>query len=206
MTDARFWDERYAAPGRVWSGRPNPWLVVEACDLAPGAALDIGAGEGADAIWLAERGWYVTAVDFSAVALARVAEMAAAAGATQRVATLQADATAWTPPQRSFDLVAVHFLHLPAPPRAAALRAAWSAVAPGGSLLVVGHDRSNADEGHGGPPDPTVLFTADEVLADLAEAVADGAEVVVAERRSREVAGADGAVALDAVVVLRRPS
>lgn len=206
MNDATFWDERYSAPGRVWSGRPNPWLVVEAADLAPGRALDVGAGEGADAVWLAERGWYVTAVDFSSVALARVAEVAAAAGVTQRVATVQADVTAWSPPAGAYDLVAVHFLHLPAPARATALRTAWSAVAPGGTLLVVGHDTRNAEEGHGGPPDPAVLFTADDVLADLADAVAGGAAVVVAERRAREVSGVAGAVALDSVVVLTRPA
>jgi len=137
-----FWDERYQSRGALWSGNPNPQLVVDVADLPPGRALDVGCGEGADALWLAERGWHVTAVDVSRIALERGAAHAARKGDAimQRIAWLHADMRDWPLPQRSYDLVSAQFvLHLPQAPRDAVFRGLAAAVAPGGSVLVVNH-------------------------------------------------------------------
>ncbi len=108
-----FWDARYASRERIWSGEPNRQLVAEAASLAPGRALDVGSGEGADALWLAERGWRVTAVDVSPVALERAAARAAEHGdeVASRVAWEQADVRTWSPPVAAYDLVSAQFLH-----------------------------------------------------------------------------------------------
>src|SRR2546430_12503786 len=110
-----FWDERYRSSDRVWSGEPNPRLVERVSDLTPGTALDVGSGEGADAIWLAARGWQVTAIDVSTVALDRAAERAAEAGAevANRITWQQADVLTWDPAPLQFDLVSAQFMHLP---------------------------------------------------------------------------------------------
>ena len=107
---ARQWDDMYRSRARVWSGRPNPQLVAETAGLTPGTALDLGCGEGADALWLAERGWTVTAVDVSAVALERAAGHAAASEAGSSITWLQRDLEAWAP-DGQFDLVSAQFLH-----------------------------------------------------------------------------------------------
>jgi SAM-dependent methyltransferase len=138
-SDAEFWDARYGESDRIWSGNPNPTLVRETSGLKPGRALDLGCGEGADAIWLAQRGWRVTATDISRVALDRAARHAAAAGAADLI-DFQRHELASSFPTGMFDLVSAHFLHSPVDmPRERILRAAASAVAPGGVLLVVGH-------------------------------------------------------------------
>jgi SAM-dependent methyltransferase len=140
-TAEQYWEERYGAEGRVWSGRPNPLLVREATQLPPGTALDLGCGEGGDAIWLAARGWQVTAVDVSATALRRGAEHARDAGVAAGIRWEQHDLSR-SFPEGSFDLVSAQFLHSPVAvdgEREEILRHAAAAVAPGGSLLVVGH-------------------------------------------------------------------
>ena len=121
--DAAFWDERYRSSSALWSGQPNPQLVIEAGDLRPGTALDVGCGEGADAIWLATRGWRVTAVDISTVALERGAAQAGAVGddVGLRISWLQADLIEWNPPA-SYDLVSAQFMHLPKAQRQASLQ------------------------------------------------------------------------------------
>lgn len=121
-----FWDERYRSHSAVWSGNPNAYLVSEVADLAPGTALDVGADEGADAVWLARRGWTVTAVDISPVALDRAAARAAEAGVdvAARIQLIPADVTTWVPPLAAYDLVSAQFLHLPTPQRVAAVRPA----------------------------------------------------------------------------------
>ncbi|KJK54443.1 class I SAM-dependent methyltransferase [Streptomyces sp. NRRL F-4428] len=134
-----FWDGRYSESTRIWSGKPNALLVREAQDLAPGRALDLGCGEGADTVWLARRGWRVTATDISKVALGRAAEHAAEAGVTDLVDWQQHD-FAQSFPEGEFDLVSACFLHSYGEfPRERILRRAAAAVAPGGTLLVVGH-------------------------------------------------------------------
>ncbi|MEH1098812.1 class I SAM-dependent methyltransferase [Micromonospora sp. CPCC 205561] len=136
---ARFWEEHYGRRERVWSGRPNPVLVDVATPLPAGTVLDLGCGEGGDAIWLAGRGWRVTAVDVAETALARAAEEASAAGVASRIEFHRHDLTRTFPPGE-FDLVSAQFLQSPLEfPRGELLRSAARAVAPGGRLLVVEH-------------------------------------------------------------------
>lgn len=135
-----FWEGRYRDAERVWSGRPNPGLVDVVQDLSPGKALDLGCGEGADAIWLATRGWTVTGVDISATATARARLQAQRQqlGTTGRFVT--ADLTQWEPDDGPYDLVTASFLHSPAPlPRTAILRRAAATVNTGGHLAILSH-------------------------------------------------------------------
>ncbi len=158
-----FWEDFYR-DGR-WSGKPNALLVEEVSDLAPGTALDLGCGEGGDAIWLASQGWGVSAVDVSATALARAAGHAAAAGVTETIDWERHD-LAVSFPSGSFDLVSACYLHSPVQmPRERVLRSAAGAVAPGGTLLVVGHAGFTSRS----QPDAEIRFpTPQEVLDDLA--------------------------------------
>ena len=185
------WDERHAARQPIESFEPDPTLVDEIGSLRPGRALDLGAGDGRNAIWLASQGWQVTAVDFSQVALDRGRALATARGV--RVEWQLADLLEWTPGASRFDLVTLFFIHLPPDERRDVYARAAAAVAPGGTLLIVGHDRTNLADGVGGPQDPTVLFTPGEVAADLAGFRVDQAEVV--RRRAP-----DGRGPIDAIV------
>jgi SAM-dependent methyltransferase len=138
-SDEEFWNTRYRQGDHIWSGNPNTVLVREAADLRPGRALDLGCGEGADAVWLARRGWHVTATDISRVALDRAARHAAESDVADRIDWQQHDLGA-SFPDGTFDLVSAHFLHSPVDmPREQILRTAAAAVAPGGVLLIVGH-------------------------------------------------------------------
>lgn len=207
---AQLWDEMYRSRPRVWSGRPNPQLVAEAAGLAPGKALDLGCGEGADALWLAERGWTVTAVDVSAVALERAAAHAAEAGAGDRVTWLQRDLATWTP-EEQFDLVSVQFLHSTVAPWQPPHRLAANAVRPGGTLLIVGHHpdglppwSSHKGDSHAGDShaDTGMFFTAEQLTAELGIAPPEWS-VDVEESREREATGPDGQTAILADAVLR---
>ena len=131
------WDERYGAVEQFWSGRPNDVLVAEVSGVAPGRALDVGCGEGADAIWLAEQGWQVTGVDVSQVALDRAGAAGRHAGVD--VQWVCADVTVAPPTVSGYDLVSVHYPALRHSPDHAAIDALVDAVAPRGTLLVVGH-------------------------------------------------------------------
>lgn len=198
--DASAWDARYAAADLVWSAGPNQFVESECARLSPGRALDLAAGEGRNAIWLAREGWTATAVDFSRVALDKGRLVA---GDTA-VSWVCADATGWAC-EPVFDLVVVAYLQLPADERREALRAGFASLAPGGTLLVVAHDSTNLAEGTGGPQDPSVLYTAEDVLADLAGLPV---EVERAERVSRVVeaghGGDDARTAYDCLVRVRR--
>jgi SAM-dependent methyltransferase len=135
----QFWEGHYRGQGRVWSGRANPVLVDVAGSLHPGTALDLGCGEGGDAVWLAQQGWRVTAVDVSATALDRAATLAAEAGVDASIDFQQHD-LARTFPEGAFDLVSAQYLHSPIEfPRDRVLRMAARAVASSGLLLIVGH-------------------------------------------------------------------
>lgn len=158
-SDAAEWDAMYAEHDTVWSGESNAQLVAEVASLTPGTVLDVGCGEGADAVWLAQQGWDVTAVDISEVALDRARTHAASAGV--EVTFERADLVAAPPAVGSYDLVSAQFFHLPDPPRAQAYRGLGAAVAPGGHLLVVGHYPSE----HIGKDHPERLFTTDEIIA-----------------------------------------
>jgi SAM-dependent methyltransferase len=201
--DQAAWDARYAADGRVWTTQPNPWVVEALGGLTPGTALDLGTGEGRHALWLAARGWDVTAVDFSVEALrtAQGAHEAEAPSTSGHIDWVHADLRTYTPEPGSQDAVLLMYIHLPAADRSALVQRAAHALAPGGTLLVVGHDTTNPAEGSGGPSHTPVLFTAQDVVADLAGVV--GVEVRLAERRPRAVEGAPRP-ALDAVVVAVR--
>jgi SAM-dependent methyltransferase len=184
MFGQEWFEERYRSAPALWSGQVNPQLVAEGADLPPGRALDAGSGEGADALWLAERGWRVTAVDFSPTALERAAEHAAGSGAevAGRIDWLQADLTTWVPPADTFDLVSAQYMHLPPEPRAALFARLATAVTPGGTLLVVGHDFSDHAAGAHRPDMPEMFFTAEEVAAELPPGEW---EVLVTEARPR---------------------
>ncbi len=161
------WDERHAA-GDFEGAGPNPTLVdaVAAIPMQTGRALELACGGGTNAVWLAEQGWQVTAVDWSQIGLEAGRTKAAAAGV--EIDWQERNLFEWEPPERSFDLVVIVYLHLPSVERVPVYRAAAAAVAPGGSFVVVGHDRSHATEGEGGGPPPERLFTADEIAAELA--------------------------------------
>ncbi|MDT0612529.1 class I SAM-dependent methyltransferase [Streptomyces lancefieldiae] len=163
---AEFWESRYRDSDRVWSGRPNGLLVREASDLTPGTALDLGCGEGADAVWLASRGWRVTGVDISGTALDRAAGHAAEAGVGDRVAWERHE-LGRSFPEGSFDLVSAHYLQSPvALDQRTVLRSAAHAVADGGTLLVVMH--AGWPSWQTEPPFDAVFPTLDGVLAELA--------------------------------------
>lgn len=193
------WDARYAGADRVWSGRPNPTLVEHVADLPPGDALDIGSGEGADSVWLAERGWRVTALDVSPVALGRVAAHAAEAGVGERVTTLHHDLMDGSSVPGDHDLVTAHFMHVPRPVFADFHRRLGAAVRPGGALLVVGHHPDDVASGVRRPHGPDLLFTHDDVVAALGE---EEWRFVVADSPRRSMATDDGPVTVRDAVVL----
>ncbi|PVZ12941.1 SAM-dependent methyltransferase [Actinomycetospora cinnamomea] len=205
QSTAAFWDERYGATERVWSGEPNAVLVQEVADLAPGAALDVGSGEGGDAVWLAHRGWRVTAIDVSRVGLERVAARAQAEGVADRVTTVPVDLFAEAVPGEH-DLVTMHFMQLPGADRPRLYRAVAGAVAPGGTLLIVGHDPEGMPPEAGQHHPADMFATAEEVVGELGDAL-EGWTVVVAERRGRDAVQPDGRPRFlyDAVLRARRP-
>lgn len=186
------WEDRYAAQGAIWSGQVNPQLATEATGLAPGRALDVGSGEGADAIWLAEHGWSVTGLDFSVVALDRAAQHAAAAGVGERIEWRPVDVREFDScPEGSgerWDLVTSQFMHLPDGGMVDLTRRLAAVVAPGGTLLVVGHHPDDLMTGlrHGRRE---FLFTPEELLPALDP---DKWTVEVVEVRGRTMAGSDG--------------
>jgi len=203
--DASAWDERYAGAGLVWSAEPNRFVADELADLPPGAAYDMAAGEGRNAIWLAARGWDVTAADFSAVALDKARQLAARqlGPVKRRIRWVHADVTTEPPAVATYDLVLIAYLHLPPTERRAAVRGAAEALRPGGTLLLIAHDSSNLTEGVGGPQDPAVLYTADDALHDLPDLASF--DVQRAERVSRpSIVDGTERTAWDALLRLRR--
>jgi len=192
--DRQQWDERYMTDELIWRAEPNRFLVKEVARMKPGRALDLACGEGRNALWLAERGWQVTGVDFSPVGLAKARRLAVVRRVD--VSWLRADVLEWNPPQTAFDLVIVMYLQLPADARRRVLSRAARALTPGGTLLVVGHDSTNLTEGTGGPQDPAVLFSPEDVANDL-----PGLDIERAERVRRPVHTEHGDVdAIDALV------
>jgi len=199
--DRHQWDERYSGDDLVWTSTPNQFLVSEVVDLPPGRAVDLACGEGRNAVWLAEQGWEVTGVDFSAVGLAKAQRFAALWNV--EATWVESAVQEWRPPSEGFDLVAVLYLQLPQPERSIALEVAASAVAPGGTFLVVAHDQENLIRGFGGPPNAEVLYN----VADVTEvAVGAGLTVERAEQVVRVVDTDTGTKdAIDTLVRAKRP-
>ena len=204
--DSTTWDKKYMDSQLLWSPDANIWVKDLTQMLPAGTALDIAAGEGRNALWLVQRGWEVTAVDFSVVALQRARALADEhlGREADRLTTIQADVETWVPKARSYDLVLVAYLHLTEQLRRPVMRAAAEAVAPGGTLLVVGHDLENLSSGLGGPQNPAVLYRPSDIVADIEPA---GLIVGRSETAARSVTDGQGqpAEALDALVVARRP-
>lgn len=196
--DSAQWDKRYSTSELIWTGHANQFVEAHLATLSPGTAIDVGAGEGRNAVWLAARGWTVTAVDFSQVGLDKAAALAAEHGV--QIDLVCADATTWAPPA-AVDLVMLSYLQLDEPERLAVLRHGSTWLNPGGTLFVIAHDRSNVDDGYGGPPSAEVCYT----VAETAEAIAP-LEVTTAEIVERHVETVEGTkTALDTLVIARRP-
>jgi SAM-dependent methyltransferase len=208
MFTREFWDERYAGSTRVWSGKPNHRLVEQAAGLTPGRAIDVGCGEGADVVWLAQQGWQVTGVDVSQVALDRAAAHAAEAGVAEQTSFARLDVVGGDSLLDALpgpaDLVVACFMHPPTERFAATYGAALAAVAPGGRLLVVAHHPADAPTGLRNAGLTHLLFEPQRVLDVLDPD--EGWEVEVAEAQTRPVETADGQPlsATDTVVRLRR--
>ncbi len=199
--DSRRWDERYAGTEFEWTTRPNQFVAAELAELPPGRALDLAAGAGRNSVWLAERGWRVTAVDFSRIGLDQGRKLATARGVeAARIEWIVADLCDYEPDRGSFDLVLVAYLQVGAELRAAVLARAAAALAPGGTLLVVGHDLTNLTEGVGGPQYPEVLYTPESIAAEVS-----GLRVLRAERVHRAVERDGGSgTAIDTLVLAVR--
>ena len=196
------WEQHYGERERIWSGRVNVQFADVVGDLTPGRALDLGCGEGADSIWLAERGWTVVAVDISDTALGRAREAASARGVADRIEFVQRDLSEGLP-EGSFDLISSQFLHSKVPlDRETILASAAAALLPGGVLVIVDH---------GAPPPWTSKLdhhefpSADEVVAGL-NLSADEFEQVRVDAVERQAVGPEGEQRpwMDNVIVLRR--
>ena len=197
--DAGQWDERYTDSELVWSAGPNVFVEQHCRDLPVGRAIDLAAGEGRNAIWLAELGWDSTAVDYSVVAIDKARRIAERRGVV--LSTDVADLGSYEPTPGGYDLVVVAYLQLVDAELSPILRKAAAAVAPGGTLVLVSHDLSNLEHGYGGPQHPDVLTTPAQVVA----AIGDTLEVERAEVAERRVHTDDGdRTALDTLVVARR--
>lgn len=218
---AAVWDERYSDADRVWSGEPNGALIAEVSDAPPGTVLDVGCGEGADAVWLAQRGWDVTALDVSGVALERGKQAAAEAGVDVR--WLHSGMVEAQLPEAGFDLVSAQYPAIPRTPDHDAERALLAAVAPGGTLLFVHHasfgsqpdDQVDGSEGHGHGHghghdgeqhgdgrgvDPTDYVGP----ADMVAQIGDGWQIETHEVRDRNIQGGAGAHHHEDIVVKAR--
>lgn len=195
------WDSRYSKKEFLWTVEPNRSLTQELSNYAPGRALDLAAGEGRNAVWLAEQGWTVKAVDFSAVAIEKARQLAMGRELSSRISFKVADLIWYEPEEHSFDLVTLIYLQIPFAQLAPIIKRAARAVAPGGVFLLVAHDLENLTHGYGGPQHADVLYTAEQVAAAL-----DGElEIVKACRLERPVA-VEGRTetALDCLVLARK--
>lgn len=195
--DAHDWDERYAATELLWSEGPNRFVEEVAAGLPAGRALDVACGEGRNAIWLAQRGWRATGVDFSPKAIEKARRLSERAGV--EVEWRCTDVLTLDVAGAAYDLVLVAYLHLPPQSMSIALSVSRKALAPGGTLFLVGHARSNLTRGVGGPRDPAVLYEPDDVVGWLGDL-----GVVRAEHVTRSVETEDGTRdAIDTLVLAR---
>lgn len=181
--DRDLWEQRYSAAQSIWGWAPNRFVAEVLGPLPPGRALDLAAGEGRNSLWLADLGWRATAVDFAENALAR--GRAQAEEHSLDVEWVQADVLEYLPESGAYDAVVIAYLHLGARKLATVLGHAAQALAPGGTLVVVGHDVTNIADGVGGPQDPAILLTPDLVTEGL-EQVGGGLRISRAERVHRQ--------------------
>jgi len=200
--DAEGWNERYSEAELVWTAKPNVFVEQILGQQEPGRALDVAAGEGRHAVWLATKGWVVEAVDFSDVGLERARRWAEEEGVSERLVTVVADVCDFEPAPGGFDAVLLAYVQLPRVERLTAIGNAARGVDIGGVLVVVAHDSSNLDQGTGGPPDPAVLYSVADVLEDLKSSSYEW-HIERAEVVERDVSGAERP-ARDTVVVARR--
>jgi SAM-dependent methyltransferase len=164
--DREGWDDRYQGDDLIFTADPSRFLGPELAGVKPGRALDLGSGEGRNALWLAEQGWTVTGVDFSAVGVTKADRLARRR--RLQVDWVVADLRSFHPPASTFDLVIQFFVHFPAPERRALLHRAVDSLRPGGVVLVVGYHVDHLHEGSsGGPRDLALLFTTEDVVTDL---------------------------------------
>jgi SAM-dependent methyltransferase len=192
--DAVEWDERYRSADRLWSVQPNQFVEDRLAGHAPGVGVDLAAGEGRNAIWLASVGWKMTAVDFSSVAIGR------GIAHSDEVEWVVADVLEWEP-EEPLDLVLIAYLHLVPDDFERLIRRVVTWLAPGGELFMIGHDRSNIESGYGGPQYPEILWVAEEILP-----LVEGLEIIEAGVVERQVdLGEEAATALDTLVWGRAP-
>ena len=176
MSKRKRWNERYAKKALVWSAGPNQQFAREARTLPPGRALDVACGEGRNAIWLAEQGWDVTAVDFSETGIDKGKQIAEKRGV--HVNWVVEDVSTWQFPTHEFDLVAVLYLHTDSPEREKWLSNVLHSVKVNGTFLYIGHDASNIDSGVGGPQDPDQVPSVSEIGSALEDFRIQTAEVI----------------------------
>lgn len=190
------WDERYAGSEYLWDVRPNAFVERHLADLRIGTAIDLAAGEGRNAVWLAQRGWQVTAVDFSRVGLDKARRLAADRGVAERVRLVHADVLAYAP-EAPVDLVLIAYLQIPPDEQHHVLGRAAAWLRPGGRLFVVAHDRTNVEHGYGGPSGPDRCYDLEATVSALG-----GLDVELAEVAQRPVETDDGPrIALDTLVM-----
>lgn len=192
------WNERYRSEGMIYGAEPNQFVVAALAHLPPGQALDLACGQGRNAVWLAQQGHDVTAVDYSEVAIDHGRRLAEAVGVD--VDFVRADLTSWSP-TGAFDLVLLSYLHLPTEARATVHRAAVGSLVPGGTLFLVAHHRDNLDGGVGGPQDPAVLYEEAELAEDFSELDIERNERVLRHVVKDDLEGD----AIDVVVLARKP-
>lgn len=198
--DRELWERRYGEAQSVWGWAPNRFVAEVLGPLPAGRALDLAAGEGRNALWLADLGWQATAVDFAENALARGRAQAGEHGLDLDVEWIHADVVDYEPDKGAYDAVVIAYLHLGADRLGTVLRHAADALAPGGTLVVVGHDVTNIADGVGGPQDPEILLTPGLVAEPLKRR--KDLTVVRAERVLRQTDRAPQP-AIDTLVVAR---
>ena len=193
------WDERYSEAGQLWGLEPNRFLVEVAEDLPRGSVLDLGCGQGRNSVWLASRGFEVTGLDLSPVAVEQGARFAKDVGVDVEFAA--ADITTWRPEGRTWDVVLLSYIHLPEAGRMKVHATAVESLAPGGRVIVIAHHLDNLEHGVGGPPYPELLLTEDLLREDFADLEIDRCEPVL---RPVDKDGVTG-TAIDVLMVAHKP-
>jgi len=196
------WNRRYDAKQFIWSVDPNKTLTAEVRDLAPGKALDLGAGEGRNAVWLAEQGWTVHAVDFSEVAIEKGKQLVDVRKPSGRVTFEVADLRQYVPEPEKYDLVIMMFFHIAVGDMPSILLRAAQAVASGGTLVLIAHDSENLEHGFGGPQRADMLYTADFVTSIISDELA--IEKAMRVQRSVKRDGTGDKIAIDCLVRAKR--